>query len=326
LMASSVAASAAEVPIEKAVHSPNETILDVLVGLLDNLHDPSTEPPTPAVSMAALTICEEMAAHLRSIVQPARDAAAEKMRGRKTEAQRESIELRTLKGEPSENGSLHDKAAPSPLAVSSSAPSDATSASEGAAPAPRANRLSKKTRDRLRRQQVAADGWATQAARQSEDFRHSLWNHGWQMAPTMIEAVVVQEPASSQATFVDTMWSGGWQMVPVHAPPWAGASAGGAGPAVDPRRPCTFFVRGTCRDGANCRFSHAVVPGAMHASMPAHHRPPIRAKPTRTVPCTPPRTGMPPPTDNSVDNARTVGHVRQDTCDTRTSSSTSSLS
>lgn len=201
--------------------------LDVLVGLLDGLHDPKAEQPTPAVSMAALAICEEVAAHLRIIIQPAQNAAAEKAHECRAVAIHEPANCAP--------DPAPDAADPAPGAVDpepdaadtapaslaeSSATSDDTA---GGASVQKPNRLSKKNRDRLRRRQAAAE----------EEFRQSFWNQGWQMAPTM--------PAPSQASFVDAMWSGGWQMVPMvtAAPQWTvdhaqASEAGTTGPETPP--------------------------------------------------------------------------------------------
>ena len=93
----------------------------------------------------------------------------------------------------------------------------------------RSNRLSKKDRERLRRRQQRLaqeqgqereDGHQRQ---QTDDFRQSLWNHGWQMAP-IPPATPEVDPQSCIPVrmFVHNMWDGSWHMVaqPVAATQW----------------------------------------------------------------------------------------------------------
>ena len=205
-------------PEPTAANPPaSEAMLDVLVALLEDLHDPETIKPSRAVSMAALTICDEISARLRSIISKERNSSA----------------TDTASSAPNEPQQRTSAKAPTP--VEENAVEEVTRKLADAALAPgqavqsRNNRLSKRNRERLRRRQQAQqlgtwdDGSSMHyGERQSEAFRQSLWNAGWQMAPQVPDAMMgplANGPAPSQAAFVSAMWGGGWQMVPVVTPP-----------------------------------------------------------------------------------------------------------
>ena len=191
-------------------------MLDVLVALLEDLHDPETIKPSRAVSMAALTICDEISARLRSIISKERNSSA----------------TDTASSAPNEPQQRTSAKAPTPVeenAVEEVARKLADAAlAPGQAVQSRNNRLSKRNRERLRRRQQAQqlgawdEGRMHDGERQSEAFRQSLWNAGWQMAPQVPDAMMgplANGPAPSQAAFVSAMWGGGWQMVPVVTTP-----------------------------------------------------------------------------------------------------------
>jgi len=206
-------------PEPTAANPPaSEAMLDVLVALLEDLHDPETIKPSRAVSMAALTICEEISARLRSIISKERNTSATDTASSAPNEpqQRTSAKAST----PVEEDAVEDVARK--LA-------DAALSAPGQAVQSRNNRLSKRNRERLRRRQQAQqlgtwdDGSSMHdGERQSEAFRQSLWNAGWQMAPQVPDAMMgplANGPAPSQAAFVSAMWGGGWQMVPVVTTP-----------------------------------------------------------------------------------------------------------
>ena len=233
-----------------ALAPPSDSILDVLVGVLESLHDPSIAKPSRAVSMAALTICEEVVLHLRTIIGKGGVADVEIVGGDvaasvAAEPSTGPSRLAPSPPAPSLPPMPAESAAPSPAGQSASPPpaaavaaaasaplasapvASAPAASAPAASAPAADtpqqrpkRLSQRNRARLRRRQMAEQAEqplsAPQAIRQEQNFRQSLWNHGWQMAPQRPDTCIAIQPADS---FVDSMWNTGWQMVPVMTVP-----------------------------------------------------------------------------------------------------------
>jgi RNA exonuclease 4 len=76
-----------------------------------------------------------------------------------------------------------------------------------------------------------------------------------------------------------------------HVPPTAAPSPPAATPPTDSRAPCLFFARGQCRNGDSCRFSH-VLPPANPAAPPG--------SPAASAPAIPPPTVFAIPVGASV--------------------------
>ena len=188
-----------------------DPLLEPLQLLLESLHEPGAAPLSHAVMTTALSLCEELACHFRSLLDPPPPVI-----GAKPE---KSVAVVPAGSESAPS----DVPPPTPPI-----PPDDEAGAEGL-PA-RSNRLSKKDRERLRRRQrrvqEAAQGQESQEGQegqQTDDFRQSLWNQGWQMAPIPPATPAVDPQAFLPAAqFVHSMWDGGWHMVaqPVAGPRW----------------------------------------------------------------------------------------------------------
>ena len=190
-----------------------DPLLEPLQMLLESLHEPGTAPLSHAVMTTALSLCEELACHFRSLLDPPPVIGAAFAKPEK------SVDVAPAGSESAPS----DVPPPMPPI-----PPDDEAGAKGL-PA-RSNRLSKKDRERLRRRQrrvqEAAEGQESQdgqEGQQTDDFRQSLWNQGWQMAPIPPSTPAVDPQAFLPAAqFVHCMWDGGWHMVaqPVAGPRW----------------------------------------------------------------------------------------------------------
>ena len=213
-----------------------ETLLDRL------LHNPEESKPSPKSAAAALTLCESLANHLRSLVsdEPGHPKASPSMMPTDTDIHGFGSGLMTA-------------------APESSAPVAAGAPVEGASgEGRRPSRPSQKQRQKLRRQQEAQQAHAEQAhaeqaqveqaqaagapthyeymamlQAQQQQFQQSPWSGGWQMVPFPPNVPLSQMVfAPTPLDFHQSSWGVGWQMVP-HPPLFSAHAA--AAPARAPQ-------------------------------------------------------------------------------------------
>ena len=200
------------------VEAVGTAIVDVLIGVLDDLRDPSMIPLTPAASRTALSICEQLSARLRVLVNMEGDAE-------------DSSSMASVKSLTDGTNSLSigsDELEQEPAGSTDDDQSTHRSASR--------NRLSKRSRERRRRQQLCQD--QIQDGRNGinthERACHLRWNSGWQMIPAPSHpsySEMVSGSAESEALFIHSMWTGQWSSpnCPVHGG-WAMVPAGSIEP------------------------------------------------------------------------------------------------